>query len=474
MSYFPSKVKPEGFDAYSKRVQRVARKQAQAAAVGAARSASEDGPDSGRAERLGNYTELQATLEVREQENPDCIQRFRLDDARREYVEVISLEAKQITARQKRFSAQSSAARLLHSVPNPRSPKHDSQEWAEDGLELPAPAQWRVTGCSRRRIGEEVSVLHSAIAKKAHFGNVMICGSVWTCPVCSVKVSESRKQEIKVATDLHTDAGGFMYMVSFTFSHQRNDQIDPLLVRFAKARASMRQHRTFKQLRRDLGFVGDIRALEVTYGDKNGWHPHEHGLWLVACRLTRDQLRTMTNALFTLWHAACKKAGLALPNRKRGVNIIECHSAADYMSKAGREETWGISSELSKAHVKTGKADRMTPFDLLRSYEAGNKQHGALFIQYAKAFFGKQQIRWSKGLKNIFGIAIRDDQELAEQVIASDAVVMFKITAYQWRVVLHQPYDVRSQVLLLAELAGAAGALAFIERLCDSSELIPF
>lgn len=467
MSYFPTEVKPTGLDAYARRVSRVARQKAQAADAPPARSEREDSRDDGSAERLGNNTKLQAALEVYEHDNPDCIQRFTLDDERREYVEVISDEAKQITARQARFSAQSSAARLLHGVPNPRSAKVSDEK--ED-----APAQWRVTGCSRRKIAEEVSVLHSPSIKKAHFGNLMICGSVWTCPVCSAKVSEARKQEIKVASDLHCAAGGHMYMVSLTFSHQRNDVIDAMLRKFSQARTWMRAHRDFKTMRRDLGFVGDIRALEVTYGDKNGWHPHEHGLWLVADALTDSQLRSMMKVIFKLWHKACGKFGLGLPNRKRGVNIKKAISAADYMAKTGREQHWGVSSELSKQHVKTGKANGMTPFDLLRSYEAGNKQHGALFIEYANAFFGKQQIRWSKGLKAIFGIAIMEDQELAEQVISEDAAVVFSISAYEWRVILHQPYDVRAQVLLLAEIGGPGGAQAYIKRLVDKSDLVPF
>lgn len=383
-------------------------------------------------------------------------------------------KAAQITARQGRFSAQSSATRLLHAVPNPRSTKYDDDEWVADGLLPPAPTQWRVTGCSRRRIAQDVSVLHSASLGKAHFGNLMICGSVWTCPVCSAKISEGRKAEIQVATDVHTAAGGAMYMVSFTFSHQRNEPIADLLKRFGKARTWLRQHRQYKELRKSLAALGDIRALEVTYGDANGWHPHEHGLWLVASKLTREQLRKMAAVLFELWVVACKRSGLGAPNRKRGVNIIECQSAADYMAKAGREQTWGVSSELSKAHVKTGKAGRMTPFDLLRSYEAGNAQHGALFIEYAKAFFGKRQIMWSKGLKAVFGIAVKEDQEIAQQELSEDAVHQFSITAYEWRVVLHQPYDVRSQILLLAELAGVEGARSYIERLCFASELIPF
>jgi hypothetical protein len=228
-----------------------------------------------------------------------------------------------------------------------------------------------------------------------------------------------------------------------------------------------------------MGYVGDIRTLEVTYGDGNGWHPHEHGLWFCADRLTRAKLRRMMDVIFCLWERACAKAGLGAPNRKRGVNIIACESAADYMAKVGREQKWGVASELAKQHIKTGRAKSLTPFDLLRSYEAGNKQHGALFLDYAKAFFGKRQIIWSDGMKAVFGIAIREDQELAEAVVCEDAAKMMTLTAYEWRVVLHQPFDVRATVLQLAENgqrggAGVAAVRLFVDRLVKLSPLCPF
>jgi hypothetical protein len=415
------------------------------------------------AKRLGNNTKSRAAFEARDSENPDCIQGFILDEKRREYVPLVDAESAKITARQARFSAQGSATKLLFSHETPRD------------------TQWRVTGCSRRKIATEVAVLHSAQLGKAHFGNLMICGSVWTCPVCAAKISEGRKQEIKTATDAHRAAGGALYMITHTFSHQRCDDIKDLMKRFSAARQWMRSQRAYKQLRKDMGYVGDIRTLEVTYGDRNGWHPHEHGLWLVADPLTRVQLRRMMNILFVLWERACAKCGLGAPNRKRGVNIIECQSAADYMAKMGREQQWGIASELSKQHIKAGKADRMTAFDLLRSYEAGNKQHGALFIQYAQAFFGKRQIIWSDGLKAIFGILIREDQEIAEDEMCVDAVKVTTLTAYEWRVVLDQPFDVRSIVLQLAEAGqrshettGHDAVRRYIEGLVQRSKLFPF
>lgn len=405
-----------------------------------ARSASEDGRETASAERLGNNTKSRAAFEARDSENPDVIQAFRLDESQREYVQVQDAESAKTTGRQARFSAQSSATKLLFNHETPRE------------------TQWRVTGCSRRKISDEVAVLHSPSLGKAHFGNLMICGSVWTCPVCAAKISEGRKREIETATNAHRAAGGYLYMVTHTFSHQRHDDLADLMKRFSEARQWMRRQRAYGKLRRELGYVGDIRTLEVTYGDANGFHPHEHGLWMVADRLTQKQRRHMMAVLFDLWERACAKAGLGAPNRKRGVNIIECESAADYMAKMGREQKWGIAAELAKQHIKTGRAKSMSPFDLLRSYQAGNKQHGALFIQYAEAFFGKRQIIWSDGLKAIFGIAIMEDQALAEEVLAEDSGKLTALSAFEWRVVLDQPYDVRAVVLQLAESGEASSS----------------
>ena len=64
---------------------------------------------------------------------------------------------------------------------------------------------------------------------------------------------------------------------------------------------------------------------------------------------------------------ACFKAGLALPNRKYGVDIVRAYSPAEYLQKIGREQKWGAGAELTRSHVKRSRNRKgMTPFDLLR------------------------------------------------------------------------------------------------------------
>lgn len=447
----PPLLPPKGFTAYVRRLERyalvpdtVAASRADAAEAGAG--------------ALGNNTESRAVFRHVLDEETGEIQRLTVDSKRCEYVQDVPREFALVNARAARFSAQSSAGKLLAKEVTPRG------------------TQWRVTGCVRRKIGAEVGVMYSAKAKRAHFGGLMVCGSVWTCPPCAAKVSERRKLEVVQATDMHKAAGGGLYMVTCTTSHKRSDDLADWLARFSDARERMRRQRGYRELLATLGYVGSVRALEVTYGDANGWHPHEHGLWLVAKPLTTRQLAFMRSKLFELWRDACAAAGLPLPNRKAGVNVVLAESAAEYVAKFGREPRWGVGSEMAKQHTKAGRVARMTPFDLLRRYHDGSddgshKRFGALFVVFAKAFFGKRQIVWSRGLKEAFGIVQASDEEIAVEE-ADDAVELVRITSMQWRCVLHQRSDVRQIILERAESGGVQAVQAYLSRLMD--DFVPF
>lgn len=471
MSEIFVEVKPEGYSAYQRRVAREQRKQsndvqrsidsalAQSQASAGADSArpqrSEDARIGDSAQRLGNNTKSRAAKEVRGGENDEEIQRFRYDSDRDEYVLDKSSEMAASVSRSARFSAQNSATKLLFNRVTPRQVALD--ESSESDVDVgQRKGQWRVTGCSRRKISEFVGVLYAPSIKKAHFGGLMVCGSVWTCPPCAAKISERRKNEIQAATDSFKEAGGHLYMITLTFSHSRQDDLLDLMRRLSEARMRLRRTRAYSVLKRELGFIGDIRTLEVTFGDKNGFHPHEHSLWLTACAFTARKLESFKGRLFVLWERACAAAGLALPNRKRGVDVRHAMSAAEYLAKFGRESSWGVASELSKQHIKSGRAASMTPFDLLRSYQAGNAEHGNRFIDYANAFFGKRQIIWSRGLKALFGVADMTDEDLAKQE-AQDASLLCRIESWEWRVILGQSYDVRALLLDLAEGAAEHG-----------------
>ncbi len=402
--------------------------------------------DAKRGRSLGNNTKSQAGFRDAICPETGVVTRFALDPVRREYVSVTDADTAKRDSRNSRFTLQNAASKLLFNH------------------ETPKQTQWRCTGCHRRKISDHVTVCYSEAIKKAHFGNLMICGSVWTCPVCAAKISEKRKREISQATDIHKAAGGGLAMLTLTFSHSRNDLLKPMLKALNRATAWLRAHRSYKKLQKELGYIGHIRALEITFGDANGAHPHIHDLWLTQKPLSRVQQRHMHNVLFGLWFKACAAHGLGLPNRKRGVNVKDMESAAEYLAKFGREPKWGVASELSKQHVKKGRANRWSPFDLLRKYQDGDKAAGAAFIEYAEAFFGQQQIVWSRGLKALFSIAEKTDEQISQEQ-EQDAQVIERITSEEWKIILHRSIDQRAALLDIAETGGAVAVRLFLDAL---------
>ena len=87
--------------------------------------------------------------------------------------------------------------------------------------------------------------------------------------------------------------------------------------------------------------------------------------------------------------------------------------------------------------------------------------------QYAKAFFRKKQLTWSKGLKGIFNLDELTDEELAHQQ-DDEAILLATIEAEEWEAIIKtssRSHDNRSIVLTLAENGGADAMKRFIDDL---------
>lgn len=353
-----------------------------------------------------------------------------------------------VTARLEAFALQAAAREILKGITKP--PKK------EGGMPRP---QYRVCDCLRNGLSgaDGVTIVKSARVDSVRFSGLQTCGSVWHCKVCATRVSEVRKLEIREAVDSWLSQGHAVLFMTYTFPHSREDDLRVMLRKlFDIAWNRLINHRAYKRLRKALGYVGRIRALEVTYGEANGWHPHVHEIWFVESKLTKKEMQAVKNALFDVWKVTAVGAGFKAPNRQRGVDVQGAESAADYIAKFGTEPRWEIGKEMAKSHTKKSR-DRKgkTPFDLLRDYaETGSSYAADLFKEYAVAFAGQVQLYWSQGLKDRFRIKeISDEQIAAHQ--EDDAIVLAALTFEEWRLVLRS----RDRGLLL-ELARNGGAEA--------------
>lgn len=325
----------------------------------------------------------------------------------------------QQAARLRRFRLQSEAARIL--------PKEGVAE------------------CLRRKIPVKDKVIGAYVPAtgSAHFENLKVCKSVWMCPCCASVISEKRRKQLERLITAHIAAGGSVYLVTRTIRHGNYHALRDLLTGFLAAAKAAKGGRRAKPLREKYHIIGTITALEVTWGRETGHHPHSHELIFVQGELDIDAYEQEMRAI---WEQEAARQGLSM--NEHGFEVKRTFGAvADYVAKYGKEpesEPWGIEAELTKNHIKQGRADkRYTPFGLLAAIEAGDESLKPIFYEYATCFKGRRQLHASPGLFERYEISEKTDEELMEEH-EHERAELVEFDDDQWAAVLGN--DIRGEV----------------------------
>jgi hypothetical protein len=251
-------------------------------------------------------------------------------------------------------------------------------------------------------------------------------------------------------------------MVTLTLQHMLSD--DPLtlvddLQEGKRRLCSGRAYQTFKGVH---GVAGTVVALECTYGFGNGFHPHQHVLFFVSGLVDVERFE---NDLRAMWPSAVAKVG-RYASPKWGIDVTAASAnVAAYVEKWGRLPKWTAAHEMAKASSKRGRGDSFSMWELLENYTVlGDEELGARFREYVHAFRGRSQLRYSKGLRALLGLAVEEktDREVVEESV-EDSVELALVDMAAWRVVLAN--DARAELLNAASSGDAAEVRSFLLRL---------
>lgn len=94
----------------------------------------------------------------------------------------------------------------------------------------------------------------------------------------------------------------------------------------------------------------------------------------------------------------------------------------------------------------------------------GDESAGRLWQEYTKAFFGRRQLAWSKGLRDLLQLSReRTDAEIAADVGEQCRVLAVVLGLHQWRCVLGN--DLRGELLQVAARGGTAAVWSFLQAI---------
>ena len=283
---------------------------------------------------------------------------------------------------------------------------------------------------------------------RVHYEGLQTCGSVWACPCCGARISETRRDEMNQLLSWARAQGYRLMMLTLTARHGRDDDLEELLERMKDAKQRWARHRSYRQTKPRM--IGSVTATEVTGGGAHGWHPHFH----VIVILDGDVDLT---PLGDAWLASLRGAGL--DGAGAAFQAQGADAAGNYIVK------WGAAEELTLSQRKKGRGRTgRTPAQLLAaSCDEADREAGHLWAEYAIVFHGRRQLVWSRGLKALAGVGEVDDQEAAQDQKQDDQIETGRanIPHRVWRAdVVALRVDRRAELLDRAEEVGPDQAAA--------------
>ena len=308
--------------------------------------------------------------------------------------------------------------------------------------------------------------IRGGLISHPYFVGLEVCGSVWCCPVCSVKIQAVRALEVRRAIDAWMERGGSVWMVTQTVPHTRQDDLGKLLKGFSAAFQAFKSGKQWLQLRDRHKISGYIKALEVTWSERNGWHPHTHTIFFLDNPPWDVNLRGFKTDLFSRWEKITAKAGFGALS-KEAFSVQDASKVRMYLNKmTGEYYNWSSEHELVKANTKRARGFSYSPLDFLRAYlgKADDGRFLALFAEFAISFKGKRHLVWSKGWKKrMLGSEGKTDEEIAVSVGEIDAVLAM-ITPEQWEQLLKiQRYGWQGELLQIVQEFGETGLRYYLE-----------
>lgn len=318
----------------------------------------------------------------------------------------------------------------------------------------------RVNFCMRSVVPGRsgVKLLHNKEFMKAHYGNLMVCGSIWLCPVCASKISERRKEELKKGFGNYK--GGFI-MVTYTLKHKRGESLKDILSKLDRAYSLVTHGRYWQEFKKNYKVLGSVSNLEITYGS-NGWHPHKHVVYLVDNESVFEEFKKDLNNRYLSALVCSGASGLDGIAVKFDLVTDYKGKVAEYVAqynKDPKKESWAIEAELTKSYVKSSK-NFWSILDDFISF--GEYKDLVLLREYAEAIKGRRSVVMSRGLKDILKIEDKSDIEIVQEK-DQKAELLHVLSREIWDKVKQSKK--RGELLKVASKGNLEDVLVFIESL---------
>lgn len=291
---------------------------------------------------------------------------------------------------------------------------------------------------------------------RAGLAGLVSCASPWSCPTCARKIGAQRAQEIRdVVAGVYAE-GGACGLITMTLRHHAGHALSDSWSALRYAWSRVTSGRAYQRECEQFGLTGFISAVEVTYSDQHGHHPHLHVVTCHDTPVSPELLAELAGRWFARYERALARRGFSALEFQGGVDartVTADSSGAlgGYLAKLALEVTGGM--------TKTGRrhSSRTMWQVLADGLATGLADDLEAWQQYERASHGRKQVTFSRGIRRRYRLAEEEtDEEIAEQDLGSDDLIA--LPAPTW----HAVRERAEELLSVAETDGVAGAAVWL------------
>jgi hypothetical protein len=251
----------------------------------------------------------------------------------------------------------------------------------------------------------------------AYYSGLQTCSSVWCCPVCAHRIAQEKTDKMRGVMKYAESADLLPIMVTLTARHNRYMKLDDFKEKFKSAYRYLKQLTSYRTMLENIDVQHSVRAAEVKYSLKNGWHYHLHVLMLLPRNIVKsgDKVAEFTEKLPEKWLSCLNRYDLT------GIDEIACNVKADdsvpehYLSKLGLQDDTTTAAGLEISGGQRKMRGGFTIWQILDAAYDNNidadqrARFERLYLEYATSMTGDNWITCSHGLN-----ALIEDVELDE------------------------------------------------------------
>jgi hypothetical protein len=244
----------------------------------------------------------------------------------------------------------------------------------------------RIINCGRKSIKADVDLILRKSGKVAT-SNLMMCGNIWKCTSCRDRLLAKKCEDVIDVSQ--KTSGNSLMLVTFTVSHSRKNTLRELHDAVNGSFRKLRQSHEWRAIKSDYDYDWDVRNLETTYGNKNGWHFHIHVLVSFKKSLTDRDISAIKYTLWTVWKKYLEGYNFSC-NFQNGVDCIRAENASKYLTKwnIGKEMVGGGKSAKGD-NLSIGDMEKQVLIDSLKSQKA-DFRIVSLLREFYRVFSGKK------------------------------------------------------------------------------------